>query len=51
MALTIYLGKRDSFVNLGGTAEDISPLQLAGAFFMLSSKKDEKSSQTKEEIQ
>ena len=39
MALTIYLGKRVSFVNLGGTAEVISPLQLAGAFFMLSGKK------------
>ena len=42
MALTIYQGKQYLFVNLGGTAEMISPLQLAGAFFMLSGQKMKK---------
>ena len=42
MALTIYQGKQYLFVKLGGTAEMISPLQLAGAFFMLSGQKMKK---------
>ena len=51
MALTIYQGKQYLFVNLGGTADMISPLQLGRGFFYAQRSKDEKSSQTKEEIQ
>ena len=32
MALAIYLANELSFVNMGGTAELISPLLFAGAF-------------------
>ena len=51
MALTIYQGKQYLFVNLGGTAEMISPLQLSRGFFYAQWSKDEKNSQMKEEIQ
>ena len=42
MALTIYQGKQYLFVNLGGTAEMISPLQLGRGFFMLNGQKMKK---------
>jgi|GEM_PF-3278169 len=52
MALTIYQGKQNILFKIwGGPAKIFPPLNLGGGFFYAQWSKDEKNSQTKEEIQ